>query len=140
MEQFKINAIAHLILDHISGIRDYFEAAIGTTNNQDMEINMFHAIDDFASEIYLIIETYKSLDNWQEYRKKLRIPLSMDRQFYPVIDNGIDIVERLRISKQNEQIHTEVLKKLKSHPLFGRWSQIRSLKRELDLFNKYHLF
>lgn len=139
MEQFKINAIAHLILDHLSGIRYYFEAAIGTTNNQDMEINMFHAIDDLAAEIYVIIETYKNLDNWQEYRKKLRIPLSMDRKFHPIIYNGIDIVERLRISKQNEQINTEVLNKLKSHPLFGRWSQIHSLRRELDLFNKYHI-
>ena len=87
MEQLKINAIAHLILDHLSGIRDYFEAAIGTTNNQDMEINMFHAIDDFAAEIYVIIETYKNLVNWQEYRKKLRIPLSMDRKFHPMIYN-----------------------------------------------------
>jgi len=139
MEQFKINAIAHLILDHLSGIRDYFEAAIGTTNNQDMEINMFHAIDDFAAEIYVIIEKYKNLDNWQEYRKKLRTPLSMDRKFHPVIYNGIDIEELLRISKQNEQIHTEVLKKLKSYQLFGRWSQIRSLTRELNLFNKYHI-
>lgn len=139
MEQFKINAIAHLILDHLSGIRDYFEAAIGTTNNQDMEINMFHAIDDFAAEIYVIIERYKNLDNWQEYRKKLRTPLSMDRKFHPVIYNGIDIEELLRISKQNEQIHTEVLKKLKSHNLLGRWSQIRSLTRELNLFNKYHI-
>ena len=138
MEQFKINAIAHLILDHLSGIRDYFEAAIGTTNDAKMEINMFHAIDDCASEIHLIIETYKNLDNWQEYRKKLRIPLSIDRKFHPVIYNGIDIEERVRISKQNEQIHTQVLKKLKCDPL-GRWSQIRSLKRELDLFNKYHL-
>ena len=47
MEQFKINAIAHLILDHLSGIRDYFEAAIGTTNDAEMEINMFHAIRNF---------------------------------------------------------------------------------------------
>lgn len=139
MEQFKINAIAHLILDHLSGIRDYFEATIGTTNNQDMEINMFHAIDDFASEIYLIVELYKNLDNWQEYRKKLRIPLSMDRQFHPVIYIGNDEVERRRISSQNEQIHTEVLKKLKLDPLLVRWSQICTLKRELDLFNKYHL-
>ncbi|MBX9867709.1 MAG: hypothetical protein K2Y14_12430 [Burkholderiales bacterium] len=139
MEQFKINAIAHLILDHLSGIHDYFEAAIGTTNDAEMEINMFHAIDDLAAEIFGIIEKYKDVDDWQEYRKKLGIPLSMDRKFHPVIYNGIDIEELLRISKQNEQIHTEVLKKLKSHQLFGRWSQIRSLKRELDLFNKYHI-
>lgn len=62
----------------------------------------------------------------------------MDRRFHPVIYNGIDVVGRLRINKQNEQIHTEVLKKLKWDPL-RRWSQICALKRELDLFNKYHL-
>ena len=72
MEQFKINAIAHLILDHLSGIRDYFEAAIGTTNNQDMEINMFHAIDDFAAEIYVIIEKYKN-HPWKEMQNVLEI-------------------------------------------------------------------
>ena len=138
MEQFKINAIAHLILDHLSGIRDYFEAAIGTTNTPEMEINMFHAIDDFASEIHTIIETFKDTENWQEYRKKLRVSLSIDRSFHPIIYTGTDHAERIKISNQNQKIHTEVMKKLESEPS-NRWSQIRALKRELDLFKIFHL-
>jgi hypothetical protein len=137
-EQLKINVIAHLILDHLSGIRDCFEAAIGTTNDPEMEINMFHSIDDFASEINSIIEIYKDVNDWQEYRKKLRVVLSIDRKFHPIVDTGTKQVERIKMMKQNVLIHTEVLKKLKSEPM-GRWSQISSLRRELDLFNKYHL-
>lgn len=139
MEQFKINAIAHLILDHLSGIRDYFEAAIGTTNNQDMEINMFHAIDDLAAEIFGIIEKYKDVDDWEKYRSKLRIALSINNTFSPISNAGIDEFKLIQqIHEQNLQIHLEVMKKLKFEPM-GRWSQISSLRRELDLFKKYHL-
>lgn len=137
MEQFKVNAIAHLILDHISGIRDYFESAIGTTNDQEIEINMFHSIDDFASEVHSIIEIYKDVNDWQEYRKKLRVALSIDRRFHPIIYTGTDHEERIKTFKQNELIHTEIMRKLNCEPM-RRWSQISSLRKELDLFNKYH--
>lgn len=138
MEQLKINVIAHLILDHLSGIRDYFESAIGTTNDQEMEVNVFYSIDDLAGEIYTIIETFKDTENWQEYRKKLRVALSIDRKFYPLVYLGTDDEERFKTSQQNIKIHTEILKKLESEPS-QRWSQIRALKRELDLFKIFHL-
>lgn len=137
-EQLKINVIAHLILDHLSGIRDYFESAIGTTNDQEMEVNMFHSIDDLAGEIYTIIETFNDTENWQEYRKKLRVALSIDRYFHPLVYSGTNDKERIETGRQNQQIHTEVIKKLESEPS-KRWSQIRSLKRELDLFKIFHL-
>ena len=139
MEQFKINAIAHLIFDHLSNIRDDFFELITTIDDQYIEISMFHAIDNFAAEFYGIIKTYKNLDDWQEYRKKLIVSLSINRLFQPITDININELERLKINKETQIIYIEVMKKLKSDPL-GRWSQIRSLKRELDLFNKYHVF
>lgn len=138
-QQLKINAVAHLILDHLSSIRDYFESQIDNTNDAEMAINMFYAIDDFASEIYHIIEKYKYLDEWQEYRSKLRIALSIDKLFTPITKEGIDELElRQKTARKNLEIHLEVMKKLKSDPS-GRWSQVCSLRRELNLFNLYHV-
>lgn len=154
----QINVLAKLILSHLNDLQDTFEATMGSRDDQQLEIDMFHAINDLASAFYEANESMQVSDNvinaelikryrkrlvhtWQEKSKLSPIPhkdykIDIDKSVFITVEMQAEIK---KIDVRNKLIADNILLEFQKLVYRSRWKQVTALVNEIKFFHKYHL-
>ena len=135
-EVLQIRVIAELILSHLNDLQDTFESTMGTKENAQLEINMFHAINDLASSLYQTIE--QSDFTGVRFRKKIIYDWEKYSKLCPLPYENEDVNHKNEIDAQNKIISDEIVAEFKKPIYRNRWNHVIVLINEIKFYRKFH--